>query len=124
MPQDFDWHDLPIRKCDRVVTMCEGGEPPPSTADLLQDMMREVGRIEREHPAHPLAGARVLYAHENMMGNAAKLADALGSGAFGHRPVVIKSGTILPGYIIAMDGNKVLGIIGPDSPSPPSIPEG
>lgn len=94
-----------IRHPFAATQLAEGQPEEGLTAHKLADAVFEIERIMRETKPHPLLGARALYAHDNMMTPARKLADEIGE------LLVMRSALVPPGYIVAMDGSKVIAII-------------
>jgi hypothetical protein len=83
--------------------------PVPLTTLTLAKLLAAC-ELVRDVPPDPLHGARILYAHENMLDAARRLADAANG-----RLIVLRSRLVPPGHIVAMDGDRVACVIGPEN---------
>lgn len=100
-----------------TVTLAEGQPEEGMTLRKLADAVFEVERIMVAGRLNPMAGVRHLYAHDNMMDAARKLADAAHNPPYSMAPMVHRSELVPPGHIVGMgDGQKTLLVIGPDNP--------
>lgn len=79
---------------------------------LTVDKLFAVARMLDDVPSDPLGGAQMLYAAENMLDDARKLA-ATYENTFRRAPLVVRSKLVPPGHIIGMAGSKVTCVITP-----------
>lgn len=113
----IDWklmRGLAVRR-EPLFATTEGKPAEGLMIGKLMDTIAEIERIKRSTPPNPLAGITHLYAADNMMDAAMRLAVVAGTSPMAPQPLVMRSKKVPPGYIVGMRGATAVVVVGPDS---------